>query len=502
MLWYYRVMPRRLTNEEFLQRVAKRPGYIALSEYKNNSTKVLFRHSCGEEFLMAPSKFFAGQGCYKCGRIHAKEKLSEKGQESFSRALVDLGLEIAEKDFHYTNNSQKVLVRCLVCGREQKSLINNITAGHGCQSCKNKLVGKEEKFKKTLAKKAPDWELVGTYERQTIATEFRHKKCGKVFSRIPYTILAKPNSCKRCHPSAPEKEIYDWVASIMGEDKLVANDRDHLKMLSERGRELDIYIPSKNVAIEYNGHFHHSAQGLTRINPETGKPRMTYAEAKKYHYLKSFWCERQGIRLIHIWDYEWADERKQKVLKNIILGALGMLPERYYARDCEVHRYDIGCPEWSRINQFFKENNIQGSRGGRFIYTLEKDGRVLMGYKFGRPSGGRAKKLYEYEMVRGAAAPGTQVIGGASRLWSHFIKDVKPNSIVYYVDYNYFDGKSVEKLGGKFITSGPGVKNYWVKTGEVKNREPSHHKEVKKAIENGEVLELWNAGTKTYAFYW
>lgn len=450
---------------------------------------------------MAPAKFFSGQGCAVCGIARRNRLLANKGWESLQRATAHLGLEIIEPDFKYENNSQKILVRCLVCGREQRSLVNNINAGHGCQSCKNKLIGKEEKFRKTLERRAPEWELVGHYERQTIATEFRHKKCGKVFSRIPYTILAKPGSCKRCNPSAPEKEIYSWVESLVGADNLVSNDRTHLKMLSERGQELDILVPSKNVAIEFNGHFHHSLQWLTRKDLETGKPRRSVAQAKKYHYNKSVECERQGIRLIHIWDYEWTDPRKQKVLKNIVLGALGMLPERYYARECEVKCYEQGCPRWQELNQFFAENNIQGNRGGQFVFTLEKEGRILMAYKFGRPSGGKAKQKYQYEMVRGASAPGVQVVGGASKLWKHFVDEKKPKSVVYYIDYNYFDGKSVKRLGGTFEGSQPGVKNYWVKTEEVKNREPRRHKEVKEAIAKGDVLELWNAGTKTYSFY-
>lgn len=296
------------------------------------------------------------------------------------------------------------------------------------------------------------------------------------------------------HISKEEREIYNWIRQY----------RPQIRATSKKVvgvSEIDILDEERKVGIEFNGHWWHSFQCMTRPDAKTGKIRMTGPQAKNFHYNKSRACEEQGIRLIHIWDYEWADARKQKVLKNIILGALGMLPERYYARQCEVKRYDRGCQRWQELNRFFAENNIQGNRGGTIVFTLERNGRILMAYKFGRPSGGLAKKKYQYEMVRGASAPGVQVVGGASRLWRHFIREIRPRSVVYYVDYNYFDGRSVEQLGGTLISAQPGVKNYWVKTGEVKNREPKKHKEIKEAIARGEILELWNAGTKTYSFF-
>ena len=483
-------MPRKLTNQEFIDKCKAYPEYSPLEAYIDTATPILFRHErCGREFRLSPAKLFSGRGCPHC-RVEARNKMfSRRGEAKFREMLDILGLKIVE-DFEYTNNKAKVLVECVRCGHRQKSMVSNISVGHGCKHCGGLKNNPPQPIEPKLAEKAPEWELVGEYKNIHTLTLFRHKPCGKTFYRHPGALLAKPDTCKRCHPSKPEKEILEWVETLVPD--ALSNDRTVLE-----GKELDIYIPSKKVAIEYNGHYWHSLQVLAK------NEKMSYAEAKKYHYMKSFNCEQKGVRLIHIWDYEWADEKKQKVLKNIILGALGMLPERYYARNTICKHYEQGCARWKELGDFFENNNIQGNRGGSHVFTLEdKDGRILMAYKFGRPSGGRAKKLYEYEMVRGASAPGVQVVGGASKLWKHFVDTLHPNSAVYYIDYNYFDGRSVEKLGGKFIISQPGVKNYWVDTEVVKNREPARHVEVKKAIADGKVLEMWNAGTKTYAFTW
>lgn len=478
--------------------------YELLGEYINKDTKTLFRHKvCGNEFMMAPHNFKAGHGCPKC----ALEKKAESLRRTKGSKLIDF---INAHPDEYTLQGRYINVRTPInvlhktCGRVftriPSTFYNTGFTGELCTLCAREKDAKEkrislEEANARLKIKNPEYEFLsyaGAHKQATV----KHSPCGYVFDQEAYYLLVGNGHCPKCttNISRQEKEIYKWLVELGVDVEQCAHDVPNVS-------EVDLLIRDKSVGIEFNGHWWHSVQCMTRPDPKTGKPRMSYAEAKKYHYLKSFWCEKAGVRLIHIWDYEWADERKRKVLKNIILGALGMLPERYFARKTTVHHYERGCARWHELCQFFAENNIQGDRGGSHVFTLENDdGRVLMAYKFGRPSGGRAKKLYEYEMVRGASAPGVQVVGGASKLWKHFVDEMRPNSVVYYIDYNYFDGKSVEKLGGKFLTSQPGVKNYWIESGEVKNREPSRHKEVKQAIEDGKCLELWNAGTKTYVF--
>lgn len=480
--------------------------YTLLGEYKNKESKVHIRHNaCGYDWYPIANNFTRGHGCPKCGRKIVSKKLATQKAGLFQKFLSEHSDEYTMLG-GYVNQRTYVLLLHTTCGTTFRFLPSRIwPAVHAsktrclCPVCNREKVSglfvyDLAQANKRLADINPEYEFI-TYDGAKNLAKIKHKVCEHEFDGKAAYFITGHGHCPKCTTSTSksEREIYAWVKSVCPQAEQTVHNIEGVT-------EADILVRDKKVAIEYNGHWWHSLQALTRPDSKTNKPRMTPAQAKKYHYMKSYNCEQQGIRLIHIWDYEWADPRKQKVLKNIILGALGMLKERYYARECEIHRYDMGGPRWSEVNKFFAENNIQGCRGGRFAYMLEKDGRFLMGYKFGRPSGGRAKKLYEYEMARGASAPGVQVIGGASRLWKHFVDEVKPKSVVYYIDYNYFDGRSVEKLGGKFVTSQPGVKNYWVKEKGVKNREPAHHKKVQEAIAKGEVLELWNAGTKTYAF--
>lgn len=499
----YKKKPERYEKlrQAFMDKCSERwSEYEMLGEYHNKDTKVLFKHrTCGNEFLMSPHNFKGGHGCPKCALRQKAESLKKAKGNKFLGIINNSDGEY-ELRSEYINYRTPVSVYHRTCGRVFSRIPNTILhknyTGEICSLCNHdkdtarKTFSLEDANKK-LAEVNPEYEFV-TYSGAGHKAIVRHRECGHEFpAKASYFILGGGH-CPKCttNVSRQEKEICAWLESLGVKYEQSVRNIPNVS-------EIDILVRDKNVGVEFNGHYWHSLQVLAKNN------RMSYAEAKKYHYLKSFWCEKAGIRLIHIWDYEWADEKKQKVLKNIILGALGMLPERYYARNTICKHYEQGCSRWKELGDFFEENNIQGNRGGSHVFALEdKEGRILMAYKFGRPSGGKAKKLYEYEMVRGASAPGVQVVGGASKLWEHFIDTLHPNSAVYYIDYNYFDGRSVEKLGGKFIISQPGVKNYWVKTGEVKNREPARHAEVKKAIEKGEVLEMWNAGTKTYTFTW
>ena len=107
--------------------------------------------------------------------------------------------------------------------------------------------------------------------------------------------------------------------------------------------ELDIYIPDKKVAIECNGIYWHSSKVISD---------------NKYHYNKSKLCEEKGIRLIHIFEYEWYNQRQQPILKNIIKNALGINEYKLYARKLKIEIRSS-----ASMKDFFNKNNIQGFRG-------------------------------------------------------------------------------------------------------------------------------------------
>lgn len=301
------------------------------------------------------------------------------------------------------------------------------------------------------------------------------KNLGISFSycfKLVNKITAKYSDCKiNYFTSSFETDVLAFIDSLNIE--YIRNDRHIISPF-----ELDIYIPDKKVAIECNGTYYHSY----KINKD-----------KNYHYNKSKLCEEQGIRLIHIWEYEWYNERQQPILKNIIKGALGLNDNKIYARKCNIEVIPS-----KDMKQFFNDNNIQGFRPGKFAICLKYNDEIVMSYMMGSAFFGKGK--YEWEVIRGATKLNTTVIGGASKIWKYFINNYSPKSIVYYVDYNYFNGKSLPYLDLTYVKTQPSFKNYFIKDNTIKNRDPMHHKQIKEGYEDGSILQIWNAGSKVYVW--
>lgn len=244
--------------------------------------------------------------------------------------------------------------------------------------------------------------------------------------------------------------------------------------------EIDIYLPAYKIAIECNGSYYHSAK----------------YKHKNYHYNKSKLCEEKGIRLIHIFEYEWDNPRQRPILENIIKNALKINEHKIYAR-----KLDIEVRPSNTMRGFFDTNNIQGFRGGKFAICLvdKKTREVYMSYMMGNAFFGKGK--YQWEVIRGATKLGYTVVGGASRIWKYFIDKYEPKNCVYYVDYNYFNGNSLKNLPEmQYVTTQPSFKNFWIKEHIVKNREPARHKEIKELEKQGLVIPIYNAGTKVYVW--
>ena len=63
----------------------------------------------------------------------------------------------------------------------------------------------------------------------------------------------------------------------------------------------------------------------------------------------------------------------------------------------------------------------------------------------------RFDKNIQYEMGRYCNKSGYNIIGGASKLFTFFLKNYTPTSIVSYNDRRYFDGNVYMKLNFNFV---------------------------------------------------
>ena len=148
-----------------------------------------------------------------------------------------------------------------------------------------------------------------------IEYEWKCVHCGKIFKRSVGNISRAPR-CPFCRHafSSGETEIINLIKSNCDSEIVL-----HTRKVLSNGRELDIYIPDRKIAIEYNGLYWHSV--------ENGKD-------KDYHISKSIECENLGIHLIHVFGNEWKKNKEQIssfILDSILLDDKSRIFEHHLA---------------------------------------------------------------------------------------------------------------------------------------------------------------------------
>ena len=277
--------------------------------------------------------------------------------------------------------------------------------------------------------------------------------------------------------SRKEEELLNYLKTFNLD--IITRDRKVINPL-----ELDIYIPSKKLAIEFNGNYWHANENL---------------KDKFYHFNKSLECEKRGIRLIHIYEYQWKDSNKRDILKSIIKNAIGVNDKIIYARKCEIKYLNK-----NDVEKFSYLNSLHGHRNASVYLGLFYEHELVQIMSFGKAFFSRDKSI-DYECIRSITKLNTTVVGGMNKLFTRFIKDYNPNKILYYVDYNTHVGNSMEKLGFEFQSYSKcgtinisNCKEVTEKFGYVFNRKPSKNKEIQKYINEGKILTLYDCGVKKY----
>ena len=127
--------------------------------------------------------------------------------------------------------------------------------------------------------------------------------------------------------SGPEIEVQEYVKSIE-KSAVVLNDRGVLG-----GKELDILIPEKKIAIEFNGLYYHSTKFLYNGIYLNYNKEEVFQSKLHYHKQKTDKCAEYGIKLIHIFEDEWIKRKEQ--VKGYLKATLGLNSVKVYARKCE-----------------------------------------------------------------------------------------------------------------------------------------------------------------------
>lgn len=239
------------------------------------------------------------------------------------------------------------------------------------------------------------------------------------------------------------------------------------------GKEIDVYCPELKLGIEFNGDFWHSEARLP----------------KNYHLNKSLLAESKGIRIIHIYEYEWNDPIKKEKIIALLRIATGNVERKIYARQCTIKK--ITNKEAKVLND---KIHLQGHRNAQVTYGLYYKDELVQLMSFSKTKYNRnLKSDNEWEIIRGCPGSNNIVVGGVSKLFKHFVKDYQPEKVFSYCDFNKFNGASYEALGMTYIGM-TGPNKTWIIEGKGVPRNPSRYKELKE-LASGVV---WGAGSKKY----
>lgn len=486
---------RRLTVEEFINRCKTiHNNYYIYDDscYTGLHNKIDIRCPEHGTFSQIALNHLVGHGCKICGsklrRFHRAKNTSRIKNEFKYTTKQFIELAIAKHgdryDYsrvEYINSQHKITIICKVHG-EFEQFPQYHLQGYGCKLCvplylsdlnargvddfiriANEVHGHKYNYSKVI------------YINQDTDVEIICDDHGSFYQKPRHHLRGQ--SCAKCHISSGHNELIQYLENI---EDIVINDRAIIDPF-----EIDIYCPKKKVGIEYHGIYWHSYD-----RPET-------KEEIFKHYNKATLASNAGIRLLQIYENEFISN--PNIIRSIIRSKLG-ITNKLHARKLNIISINDKV-----ARGFYDFNHIQGHRAAFVHYALVDDKiRCCMSFSH--------HPKYEWEIIRYANRCGETVVGGASRLFKHFIDNHNPMSVMSFADRRYSDGNLYNVLGFKLVEiTDPNYK--YVRANEVYSRQSFQKHKLNKKLQNFDpqlsesinmfnngYRRLWDAGN--YKFIW
>lgn len=288
----------------------------------------------------------------------------------------------------------------------------------------------------------------------------------------------KTSLCPTCNPrvtntSAGERALFEFVKLLCPD--AIAGWREHYHK-----QELDIFIPSMQLGIEFNGLYWHSESVFTANGKD---PK---SDSKKHAAFAA-----NGIRVIGIFEDEW--ENQQHIVKSRLTNILGKTKRTIFARKCIIKEVSS-----TDATQFCNLTHIMGKGRSNRRLGLYYNNQLVSLMTFTKSNLSR-KLVNTWEINRFSSLLDVSIIGGASRLFAAFLKIENPTKIISYADNRWSTGNLYNQLGFKLINNG--VPNYWYLKANLVKR--IHRFTLRKNQNDNQLLtELENRQQQGYNRVW
>ena len=342
-------------------------------------------------------------------------------------------------------------------------ILSSGSKNHGCFLC-----GREQSLSKMSEGRVyPDWfiddlvhdkdklsALCGTLSSTNYVDfkcKYNHVYTQQVKNHIVLSRQERYKGCPICFPnrSKPEIDLETFVKSFG-----LSTEHRRFSYGDLHNFEVDIFIPSLNIGIEYNGSYYH------RTLPISDR-----SKNKTYHQDKFLACKCIGIRLISIFDVDWL-ERQDKV-KSYLSTLFMTYKNKIYARKTSIARI-------SKVtsNDMYEKYHLLGSTPVQDVsYGLFYNNELVscMSFQLGRY---KEENKPIWCLTRFVTKYGLLVVGGASKLLKQFEREFKPSVLVSFSDNDYFSGGVYDKLGFECKGCTKSPRYFWnLNTKEIKREQ-------------------------------
>lgn len=268
------------------------------------------------EFWQFRQNHLQGRGCLKCSSL----KRTTTVEEFIERSRVTHGDTFDySKVEQFVTTRDKVLIVCPIHGDFEQAARDHMR-GIGCAKCAI------DRTKTTFESFVENAKIVHEGRYDYVKESWRLKD-GFVDVICPDHGVYSQNSynhsigmgCPKCKSiiSKPEIEIFEKLSGAISET-IVQSNRTVIKP-----KELDIWIPSLNLALEFNGIAYHDKALWV-------KSLTTPIQSKEKD--KTDLCSNKGIVLLHIWEDDYKQDKDWWI--NTCLEAIG------YARSNDKESLD------------------------------------------------------------------------------------------------------------------------------------------------------------------
>ena len=404
---------RFTTTDEFIRAMIKEFGIGTFTyektKYVDMTTDVTVTCPKHGDITKSPDAFLnLHKGCWKCGR----ETTAIKKTSTLDEFIVKSKAKFGDKyDFSISKYVKAIIPMDIICPIHGKITItphDHLASKTGCPECSREQQNKNakltpEKIIELGRERFGDkyTYLTDTYKSYQEPMEIICPRHAKFLQSLDNHLHSK--GCKKCsnRESTAAKKIFELLCQLLGDDKVY---RNYIGLFSDK-REVDVYVPSLKLAIEFDGLRWHSNKD------------------KNYHLNKTNDALAKGVNLIHIFEDEWIQHEKL-ILEKIASFVHKSTALRVGARKCQIREINKDV-----ATDFLNEYHVQN-----YAYSSIRLGAYYNEQLVGVMTFKKENNNGDFELNRFATDYHYILPGLASKLFTYFTKNYSFQKVKSFLD--------------------------------------------------------------------